>query len=66
MLKIDRQTITLTRGDTARIELAVTKDGAATTTSGGWTYANGSLTVSTGSTTAGQFSAGGYTLTYGY
>ena len=39
---------------------------AATTTSGGWSYTNGSLTVSTNATTAGQFSAGGYTLTYGY
>lgn len=39
---------------------------AATTTSGGWTYANGSLTISTNATTAGQFSAGAYTLIYGY
>ena len=39
---------------------------AATTTSGGWSYTNGSLTVSTNATTAGQFSAGGYTLIYGY
>jgi hypothetical protein len=39
---------------------------AATTTSGGWAYANGSLTISTNATTAGQFSAGTYTLMYGY
>lgn len=39
---------------------------AATTTSGGWAYANGSLTISTNATTAGQFSAGAYTLIYGY
>lgn len=39
---------------------------AATTSNGGWSYANGSLTVSTTATTAGQFSAGAYTLIYGY
>ena len=57
-------------GNTAHITYARatgSKTGsAATTSNGGWTYANGSLTVSTTATTAGQFSAGGYTLTYGY
>lgn len=39
---------------------------AATNANAGWTYNNGSLTVSTNATTDGQFSAGAYTLTYGY